>query len=39
MNDEQTNKIFAALDKKDSPGCSLVVTRAGKTIYSRGYGK
>lgn len=32
------DKVFSALDKKDSPGCSLVVTRAGKVIYTRGYG-
>ncbi len=32
------DQVFAALDRKDSPGCSLAVTRAGKLIYSRGYG-
>jgi CubicO group peptidase (beta-lactamase class C family) len=32
------DRIFAALDKKDSPGCSLVVTRAGRVIYTHGYG-
>lgn len=32
------DKIFAAQDKKDTPGCSLVVTRAGQTIYTHGYG-
>src|SRR5947209_6780732 len=32
------DRVFSALDKKDSPGCSLVVTRAGKVIYTHGYG-
>ena len=32
------DKIFSALDKKDSPGCALAVMREGKVIYSRGYG-
>ncbi|MCU1232428.1 MAG: beta-lactamase [Candidatus Solibacter sp.] len=32
------DKIFSALDKKDSPGCALTVMREGKVIYSRGYG-
>ena len=32
------DKIFSAQDGKDAPGCSLVVTRAGKTIYTHGYG-
>jgi len=32
------DKIFAALDKKDSPGCALAVAREGKLIYERGYG-
>ena len=32
------DKIFSALDKKDSPGCALAVMREGKVIYSRAYG-
>jgi CubicO group peptidase (beta-lactamase class C family) len=32
------DRIFSALDKKDSPGCSVVVTRAGRVIYTHGYG-
>ncbi len=39
--DERTDKVdklFAAWDKPDSPGCSLAVVRDGKIIYKRGYG-
>jgi CubicO group peptidase (beta-lactamase class C family) len=32
------DRVFAQYDKKDSPGCSLVVTQAGKVLYSKGYG-
>ncbi|MCX6630618.1 MAG: serine hydrolase, partial [Candidatus Solibacter sp.] len=32
------DKIFAAFDKKDSPGCALAVIREGKVVYTRGYG-
>jgi CubicO group peptidase (beta-lactamase class C family) len=32
------DRIFSALDKKESPGCALAVMREGKVIYSRGYG-
>lgn len=32
------DRIFAAYDKPDSPGCALSVMREGKVIYSRGYG-
>jgi CubicO group peptidase (beta-lactamase class C family) len=32
------DQIFAALDKKTSPGCALAVAREGKLVYARGYG-
>ncbi|MGA9770841.1 MAG: serine hydrolase [Blastocatellia bacterium] len=35
---DQVDKIFAAWDKKDSPGCALAVIRDGRIIYKRGYG-
>ncbi len=34
----QVDKIFAAYDRKDSPGCALGVFQSGKIVYSRGYG-
>lgn len=34
----KVDAVFAALDKKDSPGCALAVVRHGKIVYERGYG-
>lgn len=34
----QIDRLFAAWDKRDSPGCSLGVFRDGAAVYSRGYG-
>ena len=35
---EKVDKIFAAWDKPDSPGCALAVINDGRIIYKRGYG-
>jgi CubicO group peptidase (beta-lactamase class C family) len=35
---QRVDKIFAAYDKADSPGCALGVIRDGNFIYRRGYG-
>jgi CubicO group peptidase (beta-lactamase class C family) len=32
------DKVFAAFDKGDSPGCALAVYRNGEMAYARGYG-
>lgn len=32
------DSVFAEYDKRNSPGCALGVYRAGRIIYSRGYG-
>jgi len=34
----KVDAVFAALDKKDSPGCALAVVRHGNIVYERGYG-
>ena len=37
----QTDKaaeLFAERDQSDSPGAALAITKAGNTIYKRGYG-
>ncbi len=34
----RVDSIFAAYDRKDSPGCALGVFRDGRLAYSRGYG-
>jgi CubicO group peptidase (beta-lactamase class C family) len=34
----QVDKLFAQLDKPDSPGCALGIIKDGKLIYTRGYG-
>src|SRR5688500_8376152 len=34
----RVDKVFAAYDRKDSPGCALGVYRDGKIEYARGYG-
>ena len=34
----RVDKLFAAFDKQDSPGCSLAVIKDGSIIYKRGYG-
>lgn len=35
---ENVDKIFAAWDKPDSPGCELAVIKDGQIVYKRGYG-
>ncbi|HEY2171688.1 MAG TPA: serine hydrolase domain-containing protein [Candidatus Angelobacter sp.] len=35
---QQVDKIFASLDKRDSPGCALAVLKHGTALYKRGYG-
>jgi CubicO group peptidase (beta-lactamase class C family) len=32
------DKLFAAWDRRDTPGCALAVIQDGKVIYKRGYG-
>jgi hypothetical protein len=34
----KVDKLFAALDKPDSPGAALAIVRDGTVIYKRGYG-
>lgn len=34
----KVDRIFAAWDKPDSPGCALGVLRDGRFVYERGYG-
>ncbi|MDX2034625.1 MAG: serine hydrolase domain-containing protein [Blastocatellia bacterium] len=34
----QVDRLFAAWDKPDSPGCALGVIQDGKLVYQRGYG-
>ncbi len=34
----QVDRLFAAWDKPDSPGCALGVIREGRFVYKRGYG-
>jgi CubicO group peptidase (beta-lactamase class C family) len=35
---ERTDRLFAAWDRPDSPGCALGIEQDGALIYSRGYG-
>jgi CubicO group peptidase (beta-lactamase class C family) len=35
----RTDRIFAAFDRPDSPGCAVVVLRDGKVVHRRGYGR
>ena len=35
---KEVDKIFAAWDKPDSPGCALGIIQEGRFIYRRGYG-
>jgi CubicO group peptidase (beta-lactamase class C family) len=37
--ERKVDKVFAAFDKPDSPGCALGVVRDGTFIYKRGYGE
>jgi CubicO group peptidase (beta-lactamase class C family) len=34
----KVDKLFAAVDKPTSPGCSLAVIKDGQIVYKRGYG-
>ncbi len=34
----RVDSLFAAWDKRDTPGCALAVVQDGKIIYKRGYG-
>lgn len=34
----EVDKVFADLDRPDSPGCALAVIREGAVVYQRGYG-
>jgi len=33
------DRIFAAYDRSDSPGCAVVVLRDGRVVHRRGYGR
>jgi len=35
---ERIDQVFAAFDRRDSPGCALGVVRNGEFIYRKGYG-
>src|SRR5207244_3574654 len=35
----RADKLFAAYDKQDSPGCALAVIKDGAVIHKRGYGR
>ena len=37
--ERNVDRVFAAYDKPDSPGCALGVVRDGNFIYKRGYGQ
>jgi CubicO group peptidase (beta-lactamase class C family) len=37
--ERNVDKIFAAFDKPDSPGCALGVVRDGQFVYKKGYGE
>ena len=34
----QVDKLFAAWDKPESPGCAVAVIKAGRVVHARGYG-
>jgi len=36
--ESKVDKLFAAWDKPDSPGASLIVVKDGAVLYKRGYG-
>ena len=36
---EQIDRLFAAYDRPDSPGCAVAVLRDGRVIHQRGYGR
>ena len=36
--DARVDRIFAAYDRRDSPGCAVGVVRDGKWVYRHGYG-
>jgi len=36
---DRIDRIFAAYDKPDSPGCAVAVIHQGKVIHQRGYGR
>jgi CubicO group peptidase (beta-lactamase class C family) len=35
----KVDKVFAAYDKPDSPGCALGIVRDGEFVYKKGYGE
>jgi CubicO group peptidase (beta-lactamase class C family) len=35
---ERTDRLFAGWNRPDGPGCSLAVSRAGATVFEKGYG-
>lgn len=34
----RVDSIFAAFDKRDSPGCAVAVSDGGRTVFAKGYG-
>ena len=37
-SDPRIDSIFAAFDKRDSPGCAVAVVDGGRTVLAKGYG-
>jgi CubicO group peptidase (beta-lactamase class C family) len=37
-DEQKVDRLFAAYNKRDSPGCALGVIRDGRFVYKRGYG-
>src|SRR5688572_15661672 len=35
----EVDRVFAAWDKPDSPGCALGIVRNGELVYQKGYGQ
>ena len=36
--DPRVDSMFAAFDKRDSPGCAVAVSDGGRTVFTKGYG-
>jgi CubicO group peptidase (beta-lactamase class C family) len=38
QSNPRVDSIFAAFDKRDSPGCAVSVSDSGRTVFAKGYG-
>src|SRR4051812_18388416 len=38
QSNARVDSIFAAFDKRDSPGCAVSVSDSGRTVFAKGYG-